>query len=101
MTILAIILDIVAFGGYLFQVGNGGTMVYVLGLVLQVIVTLFLIRFCFRFGGQRHRNPWIFGWFTATFRYGVILISTAINALVLVMYVMNILGINNVIFANL
>lgn len=98
MALLAIVIDVITAFAYFFQVRMGSMPVYALGIVLQAIATLILIIWTFTYHRKKYRNPVIFGFFTATFSYGIILISAAVNALVLVLYVMNIMGINSVIF---
>lgn len=98
MPFFAILLDIITAATYLFQTSHGSTGVYIAGLIVQVVATLLLIGWCFTFRGRKYRNGWLFGLFSATISYGIILVSAAINALVLVLYVMNIMGINHVIF---
>lgn len=98
MPLLAIIIDIVTAAAYFFQVRAGSLPIYSLGIIIQTVATLILIVWTFTYHRKKYRNPIIFGFFTATISYGIILISAAVNALVLVLYLMNIMGINNVIF---
>ncbi|GAW98673.1 hypothetical protein [Secundilactobacillus mixtipabuli] len=99
MPLLAIIVDVITAFTYLFQVKSGSTGVYVLGIIVQAVATLLLLVWALTYRRKKYRNPVIFGFFTATFSYGIILISVVINALVFVLYLMNILGINGVIFS--
>lgn len=98
MTLLAIVTDVITAFTYFFQVRSGSMGVYALGIVVQTVATLLLLVWTFTYHRKKYRNPIIFGFFTATFSYGIILISAAVNALILILYVMNIMGINNVIF---
>ncbi|GAX07402.1 hypothetical protein IWT5_00135 [Secundilactobacillus silagincola] len=99
MPLLAIIIDVITAFTYFFQVKSGSMGVYVLGIVVQAVATLLLLIWTFTYRRKKYRNPMIFGFFTATFSYGIILISAAINALVFILYLMNILGINSIIFS--
>ncbi|WP_203650266.1 hypothetical protein [Secundilactobacillus yichangensis] len=98
MTLLAIVTDVITAFTYFFQVRSGSMGVYALGIVVQAVATLLLLVWTFTYHRKKYRNPIIFGFFTATFSYGIILISAVVNALILILYVMNIMGINNVIF---
>ncbi|GAX04945.1 hypothetical protein IWT25_00247 [Secundilactobacillus pentosiphilus] len=98
MAFLTILIDVLTFAAYLFQVKVGSMPVYAVGIVVQAVATLILIIWSLTFHRKKFRNPMFFGFFTATFSYGIILMSAAINALVLILYVMNIMGINHVIF---
>ncbi|GAX00802.1 hypothetical protein [Secundilactobacillus silagei] len=98
MPLLAIIVDVITALTYFFQAKLGTVPVYSLGIVVQAVATLVLIIWTFTYQHKRYRNPLIFGFFTATFSYGIIVISAAVNALILILYVMNITGINSVIF---
>ncbi len=99
MPLLAIIIDVITAFTYFFQVKSGSMGVYVLGIVVQAVATLLLLIWTFTYQRKKYRNPMIFGFFTATFSYGIILISAAVNALVFILYLMNILGINSIIFS--
>lgn len=99
MVFLTVIIDLFTFLVYFVQVKMGSMPVYAFGIVVQIIATLILIVWSLTYHRKKFRNPMIFGFFTATFSYGIILISAAINALVLILYVMNIMGINRVIFS--
>ncbi|GAX03024.1 hypothetical protein IWT140_00622 [Secundilactobacillus pentosiphilus] len=99
MVFLTILIDALTFSGYLFQVKMGSMPVYAVGIAVQAVATLILIVWTLTFHRKRFRSPMFFGFFTATFSYGILLMSAAINALVLILYVMNIMGINHVIFS--
>lgn len=99
MAFLTILIDVLTFAAYLFQFKMGSMSAYTVGIVVQAVATLILIVWTLTFHRKRFRNPMLFGFFTATFSYGIILMSAAINALVLILYVMNIMGINHVIFS--
>lgn len=100
MPLLAILIDIITVGSYMFQSGHPSTGVYTLGLIVQAIATIILIIWSFSYRGRKYRNGWLFGLFSATVSYGIILISAVINALVLVLYAMNLFGINSIIFGS-
>ncbi|MFD1124660.1 hypothetical protein ACFQ22_04690 [Lentilactobacillus raoultii] len=99
MTLFAIFLDAIALGGYFFQLINGGPTIYLLGLFLQAIITIGLLIMTISFKGPHYANPWTYGWYTATFRYGIIVMSLAINAVVVFLYGLNYFGINHLIFS--
>ncbi|MFT8400047.1 MAG: hypothetical protein ABF679_02190 [Lentilactobacillus diolivorans] len=99
MPFLAILLDCLTLGAYFFQLHFGSPFIYVLGIGLQIIVTLIQLGFCFSYKGKRYRNPWIFGIFKATIPYSIIIASTAVNGIIVIMYGFNLFGINSVIFS--
>ncbi|MFD1393030.1 hypothetical protein ACFQ3L_05415 [Lacticaseibacillus jixianensis] len=97
MSLLAILLDALAFGSYTLQITNPN--LRLIGAVGQGVVTLILLAMTFGYQGKR------FGWFNFqtwahnfTIRYAIIVISLLINAVVLALYVMNLTGTNSLIF---
>ncbi|MGL0747171.1 hypothetical protein ABPD29_00955 [Secundilactobacillus paracollinoides] len=99
MSLLAIIVDIIALGGYYFQLNAASVGVYWVGFMLEIILTLILIVFCFNYKGRRFRNPWIFGFYMATLPYGIILISMVLNLIMVFLYGLNVFGVNSVVFS--
>jgi hypothetical protein len=98
VTLFALLLDVICLGGYYFQLYSGGPIIYLLGLFLQAIITIVLLWMTLTYKGKRYRNPWLFGWFSATIRFGIVLMSLGVNAVMTFMYVVNYFGINDLIF---
>ncbi|WP_204123257.1 hypothetical protein [Lacticaseibacillus mingshuiensis] len=97
MSLIALLLDGLAFAGYYVQ--NTQHAYYTPGLGLQVMITVLLLIMLFTYSGKR------FGWFNFatwahnfTFRYAIIVLSFIINAAVLALYILNATGTNSLIF---
>lgn len=104
MPFIAILLDIFTAAAYFFQLHNPSTGLYLLGVLVQGVVTVLLLVITFSYRGKRlsrivtPKN--FFGRYrNFSFRYAVIVVSMFINALVLFLYVLNYLGINDLIFS--
>lgn len=101
MPFFAILIDILAFGAYSLQRQNPSHGLYVLGIIVEVILTVVLLIMTFTYNGRRRsrfRNydTWTHNF---TFRYAIIVLSMIINAVVLVLYFLNITGRNPLIFS--
>lgn len=99
MSFIAIIIDAVALAGYFVQLHAASTGLYWIGFILEIVLTVILIVFCFGYKGRRFRNPWIFGFYLATIPYGIILFSTAVNLIMVFLYGLNVFGINPLVFS--
>lgn len=97
MFLVAILLDALAFGAYTMQLHDPS--LYLIGVVAQSVITVILLIMTFGYKGKR------FGWFNFqtwahnfSLRYAIVVFSLIINAVVLVLYVMNLTGTNTLIF---
>lgn len=97
MSLIAILLDAIAFGSYWLQTQS--TDLYLLGAIGQGVITLALLIMTVTYRGKK------FGWFNFatwahnfTLRYTVIVLSFIVNAVVLFLYVLNLTGTNPLIF---
>ncbi|WP_127849788.1 hypothetical protein [Lacticaseibacillus hulanensis] len=98
MTIIAIILDAFAAACYLFLAQSGTSALITVGAGVQIIVTVLLLIIAIRFNGRRRARYWSGTYHPFTFRFGIILISFAVNALVAVLYVFYVTGTNQILF---
>lgn len=75
--------------------------IFVVGIIIQSIITLLLLGFTLAYRGRRNSRAWATdGWYhPLTFRYGVIVASTIINAIMIFLYYLNLTGRNAVIFS--
>ncbi|MBZ3776606.1 hypothetical protein K9P40_05890 [Lentilactobacillus otakiensis] len=99
MPLIAILIDLFCVGLYFFQYNYGNSFVYILGLIIQGILSLFLIIVSLTYKGKKYNTHWTFGIYNTTARYDLIVISAIVNTLMLILYGMNAFGINNVIFS--
>lgn len=97
MTILALVLDVLAYGIYAAQ--RQAANLYMLGTIAQAVVVVGLIICLVAFKGKR------FGWFNFetwvhnfSLRYTIVVLSFILNALLLFLYVLNVTGRNGLIF---
>lgn len=100
MVFLAIILDVIAAAAYVVQAQSMSTAFFALGCLLQIILTLALLIMTFKYQGRRRARYWSGTYHPFTFGFGIIIMSFVVNALVAVLYVFNLLNINNVIFSH-
>ena len=98
MTLLAILMDALMVGLYMWQ-ASAGAGTYMIGFILQIIAVIALLWATFGYQGKKYKNPWIFGWFTASIGYGIIIMSLVVGALILFLYGLNVFGINSIIFS--
>mgnify|MGYP001306422431 CR=1 FL=1 len=98
MAFIAILIDLVAAGSYWLQLNFGGQMIYWLGIILQIILTLPLLIFTFSYQGRRFarfQGPFSF---VMTLRYGIVVMSLILNVIMLALYLINLHG-NPIIFS--
>lgn len=100
MPFLAIIFDAIAFAAYVFQLQHQTPTIFILGALLQMFVVIFLSTFTFGYRGPRHekRDYTFKGYRYFSIRFAIILFSLIINTIVFVLYIMNILGTNTMMF---
>ncbi|WP_155286018.1 hypothetical protein [Lacticaseibacillus zhaodongensis] len=100
MSIIAILIDIITTGAYFFQAQSSmARPLLMVGTGFQILMTLVLLVMCFSYQGRRRHRYWTDTYHPFTFRFGIIALSFVVNALVAVLYVFNIMGINSVIFS--
>ncbi|KRL23556.1 hypothetical protein [Lentilactobacillus kisonensis] len=93
ISILAIVIDAVMFGAYIFQYQFGNQVSYTLGMLAQVIATLALVAMRVSYSkGKRWTNWRPYGYREPTFGYGIVVVSMIINLIVLFLYGLNIFG---------
>lgn len=92
----AILIDCLALFMYYIQLQN--TNLHLLGLVVQGVIVLLLLILSFTYQGKRHAKTPPIGYRYFSIRYAILIFSVLINALVLFLYVLNYLGINDLIF---
>jgi uncharacterized membrane protein YcaP (DUF421 family) len=98
MTFIAIILDAFAAACYFFLAQQGTPALITVGAGVQIVVTIILLVLAFKFAGRRHARYWTSTYHPFTVRFGIILISLAVNALVAVLYVFYVTGTNTILF---
>ena len=89
MPLLAILIDAVTLGGYFIILNSGAARVPFWGLALQAAAA-YGGRRRLRFRGNEGYRPY-------TLRYGIVLMSFAVNAIVVVMYYLSLSGGDNLI----
>lgn len=99
MPLVAILLDIFAFGCYYLQLNYLSAAWNIAGIVIQIFVVIVLFLMSVSYRGKRHTAYRPEGYAYATGRYLVILLSFIINGIVLFLYILNHLGINDLIFS--
>lgn len=96
MPILAIILDLIAFGGYFLQHLYPGH--YGLGFIFQFVVMALLVLVTKKFYQREFAGTRPAGYRYPTIRFSVILLSVLINGMVAILYLLNLLGITPLVF---
>lgn len=97
MPLIAILIDLCTLFFYYLQLSSQNF--YLIGLLIQAVCTFVLLIITFTYHGKRFGaiQPNFF-YRLFSIRYGIIILSTIINGIVLFLYVLNYLGINNLIF---
>ncbi|MEO1768942.1 hypothetical protein [Candidatus Enterococcus ferrettii] len=102
MPILAIFIDLITAAVYFLQLRLPFSGVYLLGIVFQVLFTLILLIMSFSYQGKRSAKIQTnLSYRYISIRYALILFSAIINGLVLFLYVLNFIGVNDLIFSQL
>lgn len=100
MPFLAILIDVLTAGAYYLQLQNPTENIRFLGMVVQGVLTLILLIMVFAYQGKRYALMRTnFAYRNLSIRYGIIVLSFIINGVVLFLYVLNYLGINDLIFS--
>ncbi|MFT9040032.1 hypothetical protein [Schleiferilactobacillus harbinensis] len=98
MPLLAILIDAVTLGGYFIILNSGAARVPFWGLALQAAAAIVLLLMSIAYGGRRRlRFRGNEGYRPYTLRYGIVLMSFAVNAIVVVLYYLSLSGGNNLI----
>ena len=100
MPLFACFLDCLALGTYFIQLNHPSNPIYVVGTVIQIIITVGLLLIAISYRGPRFTAWRPAGFSYLTIRYGIIIMSLVINGLVLFLYGLNLSGINPVIFTD-
>ncbi|WDF81784.1 hypothetical protein PQ472_07575 [Lacticaseibacillus pabuli] len=100
MVFIAILLDALAVVAYFIQVGSMSHAFLMFGTVLQVLITVALFVMAFYYRGRRRKRYWMeTNRPPMTVGFIVIVVSGVLNALVAILYICNVLGINHLIFS--
>ncbi|MGX7374635.1 hypothetical protein ACWOEQ_07590 [Enterococcus asini] len=100
MPFLALLLDLLAALVYYFQLDSLTDTRVLLGLVLQIVIFILLALITFTYKGKRYAamQPYLFMKYFSI-RYSIIVLSFILNGFLLFLYVLNFMGINDVIFS--
>jgi hypothetical protein len=99
MVFIAILLDALAAAAYFVQVGSMSHAFLMFGTGLQILISVALLVMAFNYRGRRRKRYWTdTNYHPMTLGFGIIVGSFAINALISVLYVFNVMGINHIIF---
>ncbi|WP_125766727.1 hypothetical protein [Lapidilactobacillus wuchangensis] len=98
MPLLAILLDILTLGAYWLQVDVFDSGLTLIGFVFQIAMVLILFLVTIDYQGPRVTRYRPAGYGYLTIRYGLIIMSFVINAIVLFLYGLAYFKINDVLF---
>ncbi len=100
MPFIAILLDVLTAGAYFLQLHHQTESLLLIGLIFQGIITLILFFIMITYKGKRYAKiqTQLFVKYVSI-RYGIIIFSFIINAVVLFLYVLNFLDINPIVFS--
>lgn len=100
MPFIAILIDALTFGAYFLQLHTDNHTWRFIGLILQGILTIFLLLLVIVYHGKRYSNYRPKGYSYLTIRFAIILFSFFMNAIVFFLYLLNFIGANNLIFSS-
>ncbi|BCA85876.1 hypothetical protein EsVE80_13990 [Enterococcus saigonensis] len=100
MPFIAILIDALTLGAYFLQLNNNSNTLRFLGLIFQGVMTVLLLLLLIGYHGKRHTGYRPEGYSYFTIRFGIMVFSFLINAIVLFLYILNFIGANNLIFSN-
>ncbi|MFR3683796.1 MAG: hypothetical protein ACLTXM_01985 [Enterococcus sp.] len=100
MPFIAILIDLFTLVGYFLQLNNESSLLYLLGLFFQGVMTVVLLIIMIGYHGKKHTGYRPEGYSYLTIRYAIIVLSFVINGIVLFLYGLNYFGINDVVFSN-
>ncbi|HGF7892520.1 TPA: hypothetical protein QFB99_000808 [Enterococcus faecium] len=97
---IAILFDLVAAAAYFLQYNRQSSEVLFVGMIFQGVITLLLLIMIISYKGKKYARVQteIFVKYVSI-RYGIIILSFLMNAIVLFLYVLNYLNINPLIFS--
>lgn len=97
---IAILFDLVAAAAYFLQLNYQTSGILFIGMIFQGVITLLLLVMMLSYKGKRYARiqTKVFVKY-ASIRYGIIILSFLVNAIVLFLYVLNYLDINPLIFS--
>lgn len=100
MTLIAILLDLMATSLWWIQAQQMNHALFIVGIVVQVVLTLILLAMTFTYSGQRRSRFRVAdgGYRPYTVRFAILTMSFVVNAILVVLYYLNIAGINPLIF---
>ncbi|WP_353990234.1 hypothetical protein ABVF11_03335 [Pediococcus argentinicus] len=99
MPFLALLVDAVTAAFYFLQLKVMSQPMFIIGLIVQIVAVLALLVLSFGYRGQRQSKWRPEGYGYMTIRYGIIIVSLVVNAIVLFLYILNQTG-NNIIFSS-
>ncbi|WP_461240928.1 hypothetical protein [Paucilactobacillus sp. N302-9] len=99
MPLLALIIDAMAFGIYYLQAQTPTTGMFMIGLIAQIVLAIISLVIMVSYQGRRKQKHdyTLKGYRYLTIRFAIILFSFIINALMVFLYVLNLMG-NHVVF---
>lgn len=100
MPFIAILIDLLTLGGYFLQLNNGGSMIYLSGMIFQGVLTIVLLIIMIAYHGKKYVGYRPEGYSYFTIRYAIIVFSFVINGIVLFLYGLNYFGVNDLIFSS-
>ncbi|MCH4057073.1 hypothetical protein [Lapidilactobacillus gannanensis] len=98
MPLFAIVIDLITLGVYWLQADYLATGLTLVGFILQAALVLVLLLLTIDYQGPRLTRYRPVGYAYLTIRYGIIVLSLVINALVLFLEALAYFGINDVLF---
>ncbi|MEE6710800.1 hypothetical protein PS410_01150 [Pediococcus acidilactici] len=98
MPLFACFLDFLALETYFIQLNHPSNAIYVVGAVIQLIITAGLLLIAIGYRGPRFTAWRPAGFSYLTIRYGIIIVSLVINGLILFLYGLNLSGTNPIVF---
>lgn len=101
MPIAALLIDLFTFLLYLFQTSNQSKGIFMIGILFQSIFTVLLLFFVIKYQGKKYAKiqTTIF-MHTISIRYAIIIFSFFASLIMLFLYVLNILDINDLLFTS-
>ena len=97
---MALLLDLGVAGLWWFQATQQNHAIFTIGIVIQSLVTLLLFVMTITYSGRRKSRFRVAdgGYRPLTVGFGLIAFSFALNAVMVILYYLNIAGINSLIF---
>lgn len=99
MPLIALLSDVIALFFFYIQTQNPN--LYLFGLIIQALIVVVLLWLSLTYHGKKYARTPPIGYRYFSIRFARLIISILINAIVLFLYVLNDLGINDLIFSQL